>query len=366
MAEGNIEVSIIITGYKEEGLKFYTRLLDELDNFREHTFEVVIIIERSQKLCKEIKKHLETSPLSYKALLVFFDNKLGLASARNLGIAYARGKIIAFLDHSVVPSENWLTELIRTHKKLEKADCIGGKSIPVVQGKKLNYLPQELNRLIGSNPGDFSEKLTQAPTVIGSNMSFKREIFSQVGGFSPYLGFSAKRPGNLKKILMGEETEICERINLLKGEGKIYYNPNMVVYHQINAEKLNPPSLIKRAISLGISTKLVKFFAKEFKNEFNGIKREKSLPIEHRERNFTRKIIKRSLEYLLNLLKLKNPLKNLRYLSLNLITSFSTFLGVLYSPILSHLYKKELKRIDLTDLYFKKAFEKHGKIVFEK
>lgn len=352
--KNQVLVSIITTAYKGEDFKNFPRLLKSLKKFNVRKFELVVLIERSRVLWTKLNKFLKSNSFPYKIRLIYSEDRLGLSKARNAGISYSQGEILAFLDHSVIFHSNWLEELLSTYKERKDAIGVGGKSIPIYNKK--NYtIPSELNWLLGSHFEGLPKTLSQVPSVIGSNMSFKRESFTSLGGFNPWLGFSNNREGVFKEI-MGEETEFCERINHFLNDKKIYYNPDLIVYHKIDSSKLSIFSLIKRGVSLGFSTKIVEFFINKSINKGKKTKKNRRLEIKQRESSYISLMIKKIGEYFTNLSRGQEPIKNLHYLLIDFIISLSTFFGKgLYYPLLFP-YRENFKDINSEDIYFDWAF----------
>jgi hypothetical protein len=67
--------------------------------------------------------------------------------------------------------------------------------------------------------------------LIGCNMSFRREVFDVVGGFSSGIGRLGSRP------LGGEETELCIRAQRRWPDRSIVYEPRAMVRHRVPANR---------------------------------------------------------------------------------------------------------------------------------
>ena len=65
------------------------------------------------------------------------------------------------------------------------------------------------------------------PNLIGANMSFWREVFEHVGGFTEGLGRLGTRP------LGCEETELAIRIRQRRPEARLLHEPTAVVHHHV-------------------------------------------------------------------------------------------------------------------------------------
>lgn len=89
----------------------------------------------------------------------------GPASARNAGIALARGDWIAFTDGDVVPDERWLEALVAAR---DTAGAIEGSVLPEGNGVRGNahYVANERGGI-----------------YITANMAYRRDVLERAGGF---------------------------------------------------------------------------------------------------------------------------------------------------------------------------------------
>jgi hypothetical protein len=85
-------------------------------------------------------------------------------------------------------------------------------------------------------------------------MSFRHEVFQEVGGFRSEIGRIRTRP-------MGcEETEFCIRLNQLQPHGLLLYEPRAKVRHQVPVERANWHYFIARCYAEGLSKAIVARF----------------------------------------------------------------------------------------------------------
>ncbi len=242
-------VSVIIPSYSMEN---YGNLVDAIDSLLKQSYaeiEIVVVIHTNKELYDKIAKaYIEQS----KVKVVFSEQSLGAYAARNVGIKAAKGDILAFIDDDAVADEKWVETLVNTYKE-PNAIAVGGKILPIWLPSKPAYFPEELYWLVGVTHKGFAEdNITEVRNAFGPNMSFKREVFEQVGLFNENLGFS--RQGT--RYIQAGEAEFSLRMTSKFGTGTIY-NPDAIVHHKIPVSKARLKLLIKRSFYQGYSKVLL-------------------------------------------------------------------------------------------------------------
>ena len=144
--------------------------------------------------------------------------------AKNLGAQKSQGDIIVFVDDDVIVDKKWLPTLIQTYLCNDKAAGVGGR---VINGTPGAHISNKKYTIVGKvteiglviTNFNSSGEVRAVDVFQGCNMSFKREAFFEVGGFSHrYIGNA-----------YFEETDICMR---LKNRGyTLLFNPNSIVWH---------------------------------------------------------------------------------------------------------------------------------------
>ncbi|MFC7077588.1 glucosyl-dolichyl phosphate glucuronosyltransferase [Haloarcula halophila] len=179
------------------------------------------------------------------------DENVGLAVSRNNGAAVATGDVVAFLDDDAIADREWVAELVDVYQR-EDVPAVGGKQVPRWVAGKPAFLPAEFYWLIGVThlgfgPDGDPDEPGEVRNTFGSNISFRMDIFEELGGFEKEIG---GRRGD--KNLQGEETEFCARLKAASGYG-VYYNPDAVIAHKIFDYRTDPGWLIDRAFWQGYS-----------------------------------------------------------------------------------------------------------------
>jgi cellulose synthase/poly-beta-1,6-N-acetylglucosamine synthase-like glycosyltransferase len=117
--------------------------------------------------------------------------RLGIAAARNAGLAHAQSPVVAFLDDDALPADTWLSSLLRGLAAYPQHIAFGGRVI----GQDSENLYARLRDLVyyferfGAwyvNDDDGSD-LSGPPYVNGGNGAYRRSALVSAGGFNPAL-----------------------------------------------------------------------------------------------------------------------------------------------------------------------------------
>lgn len=206
----DIMLSIIIVTYKRHGPLFNT--LHAIIPFISHKKVELLVIDQCPvgPLPNSI---INTPNLRYVIL-----DKPGMVHARNIALELAKGDIVLFLDDDIVPSP----DLVDAH-----IHAYGDLSIGGVAGRILDSEPVLLDAMADSRMFDlvsgwehskFEHTLAgDVMTSRGCNMSFRRKLLKQLGGFD----------SNIE--IFRDDTDMCFRV--ITSGYRIRFIPEAVVIH---------------------------------------------------------------------------------------------------------------------------------------
>ena len=197
------------------------------------------------------------------------DENVGLLESRNNGAEIATGEVVAFIDDDAVAADDWVAKLVAAYERSTDDDPVlaaGGRMVPAWVAGKPGFLPEEFYWLIGVTHRGFGpdgdpEKAGEVRNTFGSNISFDREVFLELGGFEGDIG---GRQG--AKNLQGGETELCARLESEHGTG-VYYVPDALVAHRVFDYRTDPGWLVDRALWQGYSKRGMEVFVPESTGE---------------------------------------------------------------------------------------------------
>jgi glucosyl-dolichyl phosphate glucuronosyltransferase len=150
-------------------------------------YEIIVVDNNSRDNTAAV---IEEARLSDDRRLIqyLFESRQGVSYARNTGIKHARAPIIAFIDDDVVPARDWAYSIKQAMDQYPEADCIGGRVRAVWSRPRPSWLdaahegplalqdwpePRWVNRESASN------------CLVTANLACRRELFDEVGLFSP-------------------------------------------------------------------------------------------------------------------------------------------------------------------------------------
>lgn len=190
------------------------KLLKKLEHQTCSDFELVIV-DSSKTRSVELESYVRSKPtINY----IRFE-KRSLPAARNVGALSANGQVLLFIDDDVDPDN----DLFRAHVENYSSADISGVAGKVTGGYdrqtsgpvgKIRAIDAKIFR---NFTGDSKCSVDHMP---GGNMSIRKVVFEQVGGFDK----------NFRGSFDGEETDFCLRARRLKFN--FVYEPKAVVFHK--------------------------------------------------------------------------------------------------------------------------------------
>ena len=210
--------------------------------------ELVLVADGDDDVCARLREDYSDHP---DAVVHCNEENVGLLESRNNGAEAATGDAVAFLDDDAVADEAWVAELVAVYDQWD-VPAVGGKMTPAWVAGRPEYLPAEFYWLVGVThrgygPNGDPDEAGEVRNTFGSNISFRREVFLELGGFEAEIG---GRQGDAN--LQGGETELCARMDRAYGHG-VYYTPDAEVAHKVFDYRTDPTWLLDRAFWQGYS-----------------------------------------------------------------------------------------------------------------
>lgn len=190
-------------------------------------------------------------------LRIVTEPTLGLAHARNAGLAATNAPLIAFTDDDATPEPDWLCRICDLFDQMpETVAGLGGEIEPVWPQDPPEWLTIDMLRLLSARLGwSLSPRyLKPGEWICEANCTYRRDRLVQYGGFPTQLG-------RIGTSLLSGENAINQRME--QDGQRFYFDPTLRVRHHIAAERLSKAWLRKRMFWQGVTSYLVDEYLSE-------------------------------------------------------------------------------------------------------
>lgn len=202
--------------------------------------ETILVVDHNPEL---LQRATEAFP---EVRVVPNTRRSGASGARNTGVALAEGTLVAFIDDDAWPEPDWLQQLVSAYDD-PAVQAAGGVASPVWPERRPDHMAPELDWIVGCTY--LGQPVTRADVrnLWGCNMSVRRAVFDEIGGFQEDVG-------RIGLIPLGcEETEFCIRIAQRKPGSRVVFEPRAVVHHRVTPTRTTWAYLRSRSRAEGVS-----------------------------------------------------------------------------------------------------------------
>ncbi len=171
-----IQVSVVIpTMGRPQLLRECLAALNR-QNFDAHSFEIIVVEDgpRDFAVAELIRDFAATAEpeVSYRS-----QPHRGPGAARNLGIRFAKGAIVAFTDDDCVPDPDWLKMIVCALLDDSKCAGVGGKTVRLTEG----FIPRFVDAQHALRPP--KNAAGNIDYAVTANAAYRRTTLLEVGGF---------------------------------------------------------------------------------------------------------------------------------------------------------------------------------------
>ncbi|MBU0744181.1 MAG: glycosyltransferase family 2 protein [Gammaproteobacteria bacterium] len=209
--------SVIITNYN--GKILLDECLSSLEKQTYGNYEVIIVDNASTDGSVDFVK--EKFPW---VKIVESHINYGFAEGNNIGVEYANGDYIIFLNNDTEVEPHWLENMVNAAKSDPSIGIVGCKVLNAYQKDIIDVISFKQDiygfpKGIGRGERDFGQynKIMEC-FVIGASLLIKREVIEKGGCFDP------------KYFIIGEDLDLCWRTRLMGY--KILVTPFTYIYHK--------------------------------------------------------------------------------------------------------------------------------------
>ncbi|MFJ2031635.1 glycosyltransferase [Streptosporangium sp. NPDC087985] len=174
----------------------------------------------------------------------------GPASARNRGLARARGDVLAFLDEDSSPEPGWSESLLAAYADDDVIGVRGRLAVRWSAGKP-DWFPIELAWVLGVPHTGSPAETDQIDDLYGGAMSFRREALAEAGGFPEEPERGAGDVG--AEPAGGIANELRSRLRELRPGAKLLQQPSAIVRLNVPASRARLSYFLSRCMAEGRS-----------------------------------------------------------------------------------------------------------------
>jgi glycosyltransferase involved in cell wall biosynthesis len=244
-----MKITAAICTYNRE--RYLPQLFDSIvkQSLSKEDFQVVLVNNNSpgntEEICREFHENHPEIQFVYA-----LETSQGLSFARNKCIELATGESITFLDDDAFIAEDYLEKIVNYFDKNADFAAIGSRIYLHWENEVADWENPYINQILGFyDLGDEPKNLKFPDYPRGSNMSFRTEIFKEIGLFNVELG----RIG--KQMLGGEEKDLFGRIYATH-KYIVRYVPDALVFHCVPIERTTDEFVSTQAKGIGKSEKI--------------------------------------------------------------------------------------------------------------
>ena len=234
-------ISVVVCAYTDER---WSQTCAAVDSVRAQSIsgtEIILVVDHNTQLFTRL------SAVFTDITVVENSGAPGVSGARNMGVALARGDIVAFLDDDAAAEPDWLKFICDSYTDPAVIGA-GGLILPRWETGRPRWFPPEFYWVVGCSYLGMPGPGVPVRNLIGANMSFRRAAFEISGGFRTDVGRnSGARPFG------GEETEFCIRLGQRSPGSVLVIENRAAVSHLVPRARCRFSYFTSRCFAEGLS-----------------------------------------------------------------------------------------------------------------
>ncbi len=217
-----MKVSVVVCTYTMDRYDVFTAAVESALSQTYDPVEVVLVIDGNPEVYENA-----IDDFGDRENVVIHDNEenRGISYSRTKGAELASGEIVAFIDDDGVAEPEWIAKHVETYEETDVV-AVGGYVAPNWRREKPDFFPEEFYWLVGCTEPGFAEDGEEVRNGYGSNVSYKRDVFLDVGGYDVNTG----RKGD--RHIQAHEAPVGIRLREEYGKGVVYVE-DAVVHHTL-------------------------------------------------------------------------------------------------------------------------------------
>ncbi len=242
-----LSLSVVVCAYTLERWDDLCRAVESVLAEEDTVSQLVVVIDHNEDL---FVRAADRFGADGRITLCRNTGRRGLSDARNTGVAAGHGEIVAFLDDDAAAQPGWSAALLAHYADPDVAG-VGGHAAPVWPSGRPRWMPGEFDWVVGCSYAGQPSGVTAVRNPLGCNMSLRRSVFAEIGGFRSEVG----RVGSVP--VGGEETELFLRLRAQRPGQRVLLDPSAAVSHHVSADRATPRYFLRRCYHEGLSKAVV-------------------------------------------------------------------------------------------------------------
>jgi len=241
-----MNVSVVVCTYTMDRYEVFTEAVESVLAQHYEPLEIVLVIDGNT----EVYEHAVEDFGAHENVVIHNNNEnKGISYSRTKGAKLASGEIVAFIDDDGVAEPDWIDKHVEAYRKTESV-AVAGYVAPNWVATKPAFFPAEFYWLVGCTELGFAEDGESVRNGYGSNVSYRREVFLDVGGYDVNTG----RKGD--QHIQAHEAPVGIRIREEYGQGVLYVE-DAVVHHTLFEYRGDFRWLVFRSFWQGFSKRVM-------------------------------------------------------------------------------------------------------------
>ena len=241
-----MDVSVVICTYSMERYDVFSKCVDSVLAQSYEPLESVIVVDGNPEVFDRVESNFGGND---NVVLHNNDENRGISFSRTKGAELASGEIVAFIDDDGVAKPDWIAQHVAAYEETD-AVAVGGYVAPDWVTTEPDFFPEEFYWLVGCTERGFAEDGEEIRNGYGSNVSYRRSVFLDVGGYDVNTG----RKGD--RHIQAHEAPVGIRIREEYGKGVVYVE-DAVVHHKLFAYRGEFRWLVFRSFWQGFSKRVM-------------------------------------------------------------------------------------------------------------
>lgn len=176
-----MKVSVIIPTYQRQDLLPQALATVIAQKFPGEAYEI-LVVDNAPMPTRELKDLCVAS--ARRTVRYVHEPRNGLHNARHAGARAARGEILVYIDDDVLCPPAWLAAMTYPYQE-QRVAMVAGKVVLRYEGTPPGWLQEFERALSALDLGDTPRALTPYDSPVGCNMSVRKSVLFDRGGFNP-------------------------------------------------------------------------------------------------------------------------------------------------------------------------------------